>query len=86
MKISTLLVVIPVIALATVVAVANRAPVTFSLDPFSPDTPSVALTLPLFLIVFLVFFLGVVLGGMTVWLRRAFFSRVANPPQPEKLE
>jgi uncharacterized integral membrane protein len=67
-------VVVPVVAFAAVVAVANRASVVFSLDPFSSE-PSIALSLPLYLLVFLTFLLGVVLGGVTVWWRRALQSR-----------
>jgi hypothetical protein len=85
-KISTLLVVVPVIAFAAVVAVANRAAVTFSLDPFSSDAPSLALSMPLFLLVFLTFFLGVVVGGITVWWRRAVASRPSNVPVSSKPE
>ena len=70
MKISTFLVVVPVVVVATVVAVANREAVVFSLDPFSAE-PGLAVALPLYLLVFLTFFLGVVLGGVTVWWRRA---------------
>ncbi len=77
MKVSTLLVVVPVVIFAAVVAVANRASVIFSLDPFSSE-PSVALSLPLYLLVFLTFLLGVVLGGVTVWWRRALPSRSSN--------
>ena len=74
MKISTFLVAVPVVVFATVVAVANREPVVFSLDPFSSE-PGFVLSLPLYLLVFLTFFLGVVLGGMTVWWRRALRIR-----------
>jgi len=82
-KISTLLVVVPVVVFAAVVAVANRAPVTFSLDPIS-DESALALSLPLYLLVFLTFFLGVVLGGITVWWRRTISSRSSKLPEPVK--
>ncbi len=75
MRLSTLLVVVPVVAFAAVVAVSNRAEILFSLDPFSPDAPAFALRMPLFLLVFLSFFLGVVLGGLTVWWRRLAAAR-----------
>ncbi len=75
MRLSTLLVVVPVVSVAAVVAVANRADVTFSLDPFSVEAPALALTMPLFLLIFLTFLLGVVLGGLTVWWRRTAQAR-----------
>ncbi len=77
MKVSNFLVLGTVVALATIVAVANRQTVEFSLDPFSSD-PSVALSLPLYLLVFLTFFVGVVLGGVTVWWRRTVRKRSSN--------
>ncbi|MEE8438996.1 MAG: hypothetical protein V3S07_05365 [Micropepsaceae bacterium] len=85
MKVSTLVVVVPVVVFATVVAMANRSPVTFSLDPF-PGEPSLALSMPLFLLVFLTFLLGVVLGGVTVWWRRTISSRSSNLPAAVKNE
>jgi hypothetical protein len=77
-RLSTLLVVIPVVAVAAVAAVSNRTPVTFSLDPFSMDTPALAVTMPLFLLIFLTFLLGVVLGGLTVWWRRTALARARS--------
>jgi hypothetical protein len=74
-KFSTLFIVIPVVAAAGIIAVANRDEVVFSLDPFSPDAPSVSFAMPLYLLVFVVFFLGVVLGGLTALARRPKTSR-----------
>lgn len=85
MRVSTLLVGVPVVALAAVVALANRTEVTFSLEPFSED-PAFAISLPLFLLVFLTFFLGVLLGGLTVWWRRAGPPRSSNLPDIAKPE
>jgi uncharacterized integral membrane protein len=76
-KVSTFLVVVPVVALATVVAVANRQAVEFSLDPISTE-PTIAFSLPLYLLVFLTLLLGVVLGGVTVAWRRASRSRPSS--------
>lgn len=65
------------VVIAAIVAVANRQAVEFSLDPFSSE-PIVAFSLPLFLLVFLTFLLGVVLGGVTVWWRRVLRARSSN--------
>ena len=70
MRLSTGLVVVPVVIVAAIVAVANRQDVTFSLDPFSANFPSVAFTLPLYGLVFLSILFGVLLGGAAVALRR----------------
>jgi len=72
MRISTLLVVVPVAAVAAALAVANREPVAFQFDPFTSDA---AFVMPLFLLVFLSFLLGVIVGGATMALRRSRTAR-----------
>jgi hypothetical protein len=69
-RISTILIVVPAVIGATIVAVANRQSVTFSLDPFSTSFPSVSFTMPLYWLVFLSILFGVLLGGATMALRR----------------
>ena len=48
-------------------AVANRQTVTVSFDPFSLNAPAYAVTLPLFLILFVLLITGVIVGGTAVW-------------------
>ena len=67
MKLLRWIVLPPVIVLAMAIAVANRAPVTFSLDPFDPETPALGLDVPLFLIILGSVFLGILIGGMGAW-------------------
>ncbi len=61
--------------IAIVIALANRDAVTFSLDPFSKDHPALAFVTPLYLLVFLAFIAGVLIGGVLVmwtgWRRRS---------------
>ena len=75
MKLSTLLVLVPVAVIAAILAVANREEVVFKLDPFAADDSAVAFVMPLFLLVFLSFLLGVLVGGATIALRRAAHAR-----------
>ena len=72
MKVSTILVLVPVTAAAAALAVANRQPVAFQFDPFAS---SAAFVMPLFLLVFLSFLLGVLVGAATMALKR---SRMAG--------
>ena len=67
MKLLRWLVLPPVIVLAMAIAIANRAPVTFSLDPFDPETPALGLEVPLFLIILGSVFLGILIGGIGAW-------------------
>jgi uncharacterized integral membrane protein len=62
------LILLPVAILVVLLAVANRAPVTLSLDPFSQDAPEFAAQLPLFAVIFAAVMLGVVIGGVASWL------------------
>ena len=74
MKLSTVFVAVPVVVIATIVAVANRQDVTFKLNPFSEGGPDVVI-MPLFLLVFLSFLLGVLVGGTTIAIRSALKAR-----------
>ena len=58
------LVLIPLALVLVLLAVANRAPVTLSLDPFSREAPALAFQLPLFAALLLAVAIGVVIGGV----------------------
>src|SRR5262249_1436758 len=51
-------------------AVANRQIVTISFDPFDATHPSLALTAPLFILIFVLVGLGVLIGGVAAWIRQ----------------
>ncbi len=69
------LVLLPVAILVVLLAVANRAPVQLSLDPFSKDAPEFATSLPLFAIIFAAVMVGVVIGGTATWLAQGKHRR-----------
>jgi uncharacterized integral membrane protein len=75
MRSSTLFVLVPVAVIAAILAVANRQPVTFRLDPFAADNSAVVFVMPLFLLVFLSFLIGVLVGGATMGLRHRRTAR-----------
>jgi uncharacterized integral membrane protein len=70
-RLSSVIILAIVAIIAAMIAVANRQIVTFSLDPLSTNYPSVAFTLPLWLLVFLAMLFGVLLGGASVALNRS---------------
>lgn len=74
MKLSTVFVLVPVAAILTILAVANRQDVTFKLSPFAESGPD-AVVMPLFLLVFLSFLLGVLVGGTTIAVRSGLKAR-----------
>lgn len=82
-KFFTALVVIPLGIFFVVFAVANRHLVTVSFDPFNSVTPTVAVTLPLFVVIIVVAMLGVLAGGMATWFRQGRWRRSARHHEAE---
>jgi uncharacterized integral membrane protein len=77
-KFFTALVLIPLGLIFVIFAVANRHLVTLSFDPFNSTDPSVAVTLPLFVIIIAVAMLGVAAGGCATWFRQRHWRRAAR--------
>jgi len=77
-KFFTGLVLIPLGLILVVFAVANRHLVTVSFDPFNSADPSVAVTLPLFVVLIAVAILGVAAGGCATWFRQRHWRRAAR--------
>src|SRR5258708_39342380 len=77
-KFFTWLVLIPLGLILLVFAVANRHLVTLSFDPFNSSDPSVAVRLPLFVVIIAVAILGVVAGGSATWFRHRPLRRAAR--------
>ncbi|MGA0596402.1 lipopolysaccharide assembly protein LapA domain-containing protein [Enterovirga sp. CN4-39] len=62
------LILLPIAILVVLLAVANRAPVVLSFDPFAKGQPELSITLPLFALILASVAIGVVLGGVGSWL------------------
>jgi uncharacterized integral membrane protein len=77
-KFFTALIVIPLGLIFVVFAVANRHLVTVSFDPFNSVNPSVAVTLPLFVVIIIVAISGVAAGGAASWFRQRHWRRAAR--------
>jgi len=77
-KFLSALVLIPLGLVLTVFAVANRHLVTVSFDPFNSSDPSVAVRMPLFVVIVAVAIIGVVAGGCTTWFRQRHWRRSAR--------
>ena len=82
-KFLTALVVIPLGVFFVIFAVANRHLVTVSFDPFNSVTPTIAVTLPLFVVIIAVAMLGVIAGGMATWFRQGRWRRSARQHEAE---
>jgi uncharacterized integral membrane protein len=77
------LILIPLAALIVLLAVANRAAVTVSLDPFLAEKPALTATQPLFVLLLSSLIVGVVIGGIAAWLRQARWRRAARRAEGE---
>jgi uncharacterized integral membrane protein len=77
-KFFTALVLIPLGLIFVIFAVVNRHLVTVSFDPFNSIDPSVAVRLPLFVVIIAVAILGVVAGGSATWFRQRHWRRAAR--------
>ncbi|MEJ8570531.1 LapA family protein [Microbaculum marinum] len=77
------LIYLPLAVILIVLSVANRHPVTISLDPFNGTDPAVSVTLPLFLIIFAALLVGVVVGGTAAWLSQGKWRRRARVHRQE---
>lgn len=75
MRLLNTLLLMTVITLAVVIGAANRAPVWISFDPLSDDKPAIAADVPLFMIVWVAAFIGLILGFWAMWLAQARHRR-----------
>lgn len=82
-KLLWLLVAVPVAVILVVFSVANRAPVTMSLDPFSADAPAISATLPFFVFLFAALLAGMVLGSLATWWSQGQHRKAARQGRSE---
>jgi uncharacterized integral membrane protein len=85
-KFFTAVVLIPLGLIFVVFAVANRHLVTVSFDPFNSTDPSIAVTLPLFVILIMVAIAGVVAGGCATWIGQRRWRRAARRHEADARE
>lgn len=74
---------IPLALFLILFAVANRQDVTIGFDPFAPDTPALAVTLPLFAVILMAVMLGVVVGGVSSWAGQGKWRKEAKVKRAE---
>jgi uncharacterized integral membrane protein len=77
-RIISILVAFPVAIILVTVAVINRHDVRMVLDPFKPQTPSLAIELPFYFYLFGSLLLGVLIGGLAVWIGQGRWRKTAR--------
>jgi hypothetical protein len=82
------LILLPILAAILLIAVANGEDVTVHLNPFDGDDPVLRAILPLYQLAFILFALGVLVGGLVAWasgLRRRRRERTrGDAPYPSR--
>jgi uncharacterized integral membrane protein len=79
-RLVTVLVLIPLAIVLVALAVANRASVAFTIDPFNPGNPGLTTSLPLFVLLFAALALGLVVGSLATWFRQGRYRKAASTP------
>ncbi|WP_315925156.1 DUF1049 domain-containing protein [Mesorhizobium sp. SP-1A] len=69
---------VPLAVILVALAVANRELVAFTFDPFNPGNPALTVTLPLFVMLFLVLAIGIIIGGAVTWFRQGRYRKLAR--------
>jgi uncharacterized integral membrane protein len=69
---------VPLAIVLIALAVANREPVAFTVDPFNPGNPALTLTLPFFIFLFAALALGMIVGSVATWVRQGRYRRLAR--------
>lgn len=77
-RLVTVVILIPLAIVLIALAVANRAPAEFTLDPFNPGNPALTVSAPLFVLLFCALVLGLLLGSVATWFRQGRYRRIAR--------
>jgi uncharacterized integral membrane protein len=77
-RIVWLLIALPAGLLLVALAVANRHEVRLALDPFRPEAPVLSLVLPFYAYLLAALLVGVLLGGVAMWMSQSRWRRSAR--------
>ena len=77
-RILTYLIVVPLAVVLIALGVVNAHYVELVLDPFRPDAPAFALSLPFYVYLFASIVVGIVIGGWVTWRSQAHWRREAR--------
>lgn len=77
-RFALVLVFVPLAIILIALAVANRAPVAFTVDPFNPGNPALTYTLPFFVFLFAALALGMLVGSLATWFRQGRYRKLAR--------
>jgi uncharacterized integral membrane protein len=78
-----IVVVVPLAIILVTLAVANRAVVGVTVDPFNSENPALTWHMPMFVWLLLALALGVIAGSLATWWRQGRYRRIARERQQE---
>ncbi|HRJ69447.1 MAG TPA: LapA family protein [Beijerinckiaceae bacterium] len=83
-----LVILVPLAVLVVLLAMANRTPVTLSVDPFVAGLPLLQITVPLYVAILGAVMAGIVIGGIASWFGQGKHRKAArfNRRECEKLK
>jgi uncharacterized integral membrane protein len=76
-------VLVPLAIVLVALAVANRAPASFTLDPFNPGNPGLTWQTPLFVLLFAAIAIGMIVGSAATWVRQGRYRKLARQRSQE---
>ena len=74
---------LPVAIILVAFAIANRGMVEVSFDPLSVDAPWLSIPMPLWAVLYLGIFIGLIAGGVASWLRQGKWRKSARVSRTE---
>ena len=77
-RIVLVVILVPLAIILIALAVANRTPVAFTLDPFNPGNPALTIQMPLFFLIFGALAVGLIIGSIVTWIRQGRYRRLAR--------
>lgn len=61
------IIIFPILLIAGFLLIANRHNISVSLDPFNAQDPALSLIVPLYVVILIAIFIGLLLGGTLTW-------------------
>src|SRR5690606_23441850 len=77
-RFALVIVFVPLAIVLIALAVANRGPVAFTVDPFNPGNPALTYTLPFFVFLFAALAFGMIIGSLATWFRQGRYRKLAR--------
>jgi len=69
---------VPLAIILVALAVANRGPASFTLDPFNPGNPALTVQMPLFVLLFAAIAIGMIVGSLATWMKQGRYRKLAR--------